>query len=87
MKQLSILLYKSFLNKLSKRTAKTSNVFSKKRSLLGQSKIYSHFSEHHYLLEFNLAQPKHAERWVQGFLKVNLYGAQSEVTDVDLTPE
>jgi len=47
----------------------------------------SPFCQHHYLLEFNLAQPKHAERWVQGFLKVNLYGTQSEITDVDLTPE
>lgn len=44
-------------------------------------------SEHHYLLEFNLAQPKDAETWVQGFLKVNLYGTTSEITDVDLTPE
>ena len=43
--------------------------------------------EHHYLLEFNLAQPAAAERWVQGFLKVNLYGTESEITDVDLTPE
>ena len=86
MKQLSILLCKSFLNKL-ERLKKTNNVFSKKRSLLGQSETYSRFPEHHYLLEFNLAQPKHAERWVQGFLKVNLYGAQSEITDVDLTPE
>jgi hypothetical protein len=52
-----------------------------------RSETYLPFSEHHYLLEFNLAQPKHAERWVQGFLKVNLYGTQSEITDVDLTPE
>merc|ERR1719242_374336 len=47
----------------------------------------SPFCQHHYLLEFNLAQPAAAERWVQGFLKVNLYGTESEITDVDLTPK
>jgi len=47
----------------------------------------SPFCQHHYLLEFNLAQPKAAERWVQGFLKVNLYGTRSEITEINLTPE
>ena len=50
-------------------------------------KDFSFCLEHHYLLEFNLAQPAAAERWVQGFLKVNLYGTESEITDVDLTPK
>ena len=49
--------------------------------------FFPFFAEHHYLLELNLAQPEDAERWVQGFLKVNLYGTQSEITDIDLTEE
>ncbi|XP_059098769.1 pancreatic triacylglycerol lipase-like isoform X2 [Tigriopus californicus] len=45
------------------------------------------FCQYHYLLELNLAQPSIAERWVQGFLKVNLYGSKSEILDNSLTPE
>ena len=43
--------------------------------------------EFHYLLELNLANPRIAETWVQGFIKVNLYGSTGEVTDLNLTPE
>ena len=45
------------------------------------------FLEYHYLLEMNLANPRVAETWVQGFIKVNLYGTHGEVTDLNLTPE
>ena len=45
------------------------------------------FLEYHYLLELNLASPREAERWVQGFLKFNLYGTKGEKLDLDLTPE
>ena len=47
-------------------------------------KLY--LSEHHYLLELQLAQPDEAEKWVQGYLKVNLYGTKNEILDHNLTP-
>ena len=43
--------------------------------------------EFQYLLELNLGYSPEAERWVQGFLKVNLHGSKSEITDIDLTQE
>lgn len=42
--------------------------------------------EHHYLLELQLAQPDEAEKWVQGYLKVNLYGTKNEILEHNLTP-
>lgn len=45
------------------------------------------YCQYHYLLTLNLARPPVAEIWVQGFLKVNLYGTENEITDFDLTPE
>ena len=47
----------------------------------------SFFSEYHYLLQLNLAQPRQAEKWVQGTLQANLYGSDNEVLDLQLTPE
>lgn len=40
----------------------------------------------HYLLELELAEPREAERWVQGELMVNLYGERGELTQHALTP-
>jgi len=45
------------------------------------------FCKFHYLLEISLSSPREAEKWVQGFLQVNLYGEQGELTEYDLTPE
>merc|ERR1712038_323139 len=45
------------------------------------------FCQYHYLMEMNLANPSVAETWVQGFIKVNLYGSSGEITDLNLTPE
>jgi hypothetical protein len=45
------------------------------------------FCQYHYLVDIKLANPTEAERWVQGFLKINLYGTKNEVTELDLTPE
>ena len=49
--------------------------------------LISSISEYHYLLELNLANPRIAETWVQGFINVNLYGSNGELTDLNLTPE
>jgi len=45
------------------------------------------FCQYHYVLSLNLANPKSAETWVQGNLKVNLHGSRAEVLNHDLTPE
>jgi len=45
------------------------------------------FCTHPYLLEIALANPIKAENWVQGFIKVNLYGEKGELTEYNLTPE
>lgn len=42
---------------------------------------------YHYLLQMSLANPPQAEKWVQGFLKANLYGTKGELLDIDLTPQ
>ena len=47
----------------------------------------SPFCKFHYLLEMTLSSTREAERWVQGYLKVNLYGEEGELTEYDLTPE
>lgn len=47
----------------------------------------SPFCQFHYLLQIHLANPKQAERWVQGFLKANLYGEDRELLDINLTPD
>ena len=45
------------------------------------------FCKFHYLLEIVLANPREAEKWVQGFVRVNLYGEEGELTEYDITPE
>lgn len=77
-----------FYLKTGKKSPFCRNTLSPRNFFFLFSKIPTPFvAEHHYLLEFNLAQPKAAERWVQGFLKVNLYGTRSEITEINLTPE
>ena len=44
-------------------------------------------SEYQYLLDIHLASPPSAERWVQGFLTVNIHGTKEEVRGLSLTPE
>lgn len=43
--------------------------------------------EYHYLVSLNLASPPQAEKWVQGFIRVNMYGTKGEITDYELTQE
>ena len=38
-------------------------------------------------LASDVTNPASAERWVQGFLKVNIHGTKDEVNDLNLTPE
>ena len=45
------------------------------------------FCKFHYLLEIVLANPREAEKWVQGYIRVNLYGEEGELTEYDITPE
>jgi len=45
------------------------------------------FCKFHYLLEIVLASPREAEKWVQGYVRVNLYGEEGELTEYDITPE
>jgi len=45
------------------------------------------YCKHHYLLQLHLAKPRQAEAWVQGYLKVNLFGDKGKLTEYDLTPE
>ena len=47
----------------------------------------SPYCKFQYLLEISLASPRESEKWVQGYLRVNLYGEEGEIIDYDLTPE
>ena len=58
-----------------------------KRGLSLQNVLIRFFPEFHYLVELNLGYPTEAERWVQGYLKINLYGSKDEQTGIDLTSE
>ena len=49
--------------------------------------IQHNISEHDYLLELQLAKPKKAERWVQGYLEASLHGTEAEATELNLTPK
>ena len=40
-----------------------------------------------YILQLDMAQPREAEKWVQGYLRVTLHGEQGSLIDYDLTPE
>ena len=39
-----------------------------------------------YILELDMADPREAEKWVQGYLRVTLLGEQGSLIDYDLTP-
>lgn len=43
------------------------------------------FCRRHYRISIQLARPSTAENWVQGSLKVNLYGDAGIIHDLDLT--
>jgi len=45
------------------------------------------YCKHHYLLQLHLAKPRQAEAWVQGYLKVNLFGDKGKLTEYNLTPD
>lgn len=46
----------------------------------------SFFSERHYRFTIELAKPRSAEPWVQGFLSASLFSDRGAVRSVDLTP-
>lgn len=49
-------------------------------------KSFYFLPERHYKVAIHLANPKGAEPWVQGFLKVTLLSDRGVIRGMDLTP-
>ena len=49
--------------------------------------IYARYCTHLYLLELDLAQPREAETWVQGYLSLSLVGDKDSLLEHEISPE
>ena len=49
--------------------------------------LHARYCTHLYLLELDLALPREAETWVQGYLRLSLVGDRDSLLEHEISPE